>query len=245
MEKLIHGVTQLGLSLTVSQLEQFEAYYQELVDWNQHINLTSIVEYEAVQLRHFLDSLTLAPLLTQEGCPRVLDLGAGAGLPGVPLKILLTSLRLTLIDSVAKKTRFLSHLVSRLGLEGVQVRTGRAEELAHDQELREGFDFVLSRGVAGLPTLVELALPFCKVGGLFIAQKGSNIEQELGQARYAMECLGSRVREVRLVYLEGLLEKRTLVVIEKQITTPAIYPRRIGVPFKRPLQSTLDLPRMI
>ena len=155
MERLVDGAKRMGLSLTHEQIACFQVYYEELVRWNRRVNLTAIVDYDEVQLKHFLDSLTIA-LAVKDMPPLLLDVGTGAGIPGVPLKILFPSIHLTLLESVAKKTSFLEHLVTRLGLEGVEVLTGRAEHLAHDGRYRERFALVLSRGVAKLATLAEL-----------------------------------------------------------------------------------------
>jgi len=163
------------------------------------------------------------------------NLFAGIGLPGIPLKILFPNIRLTLLDSVARKTSFLAHLVARLGLEGVEVLTGRAEHLAHDGRYRERFDLVLSRGVAKLATLAELALPFCTMGGTFIAQKKGEIEGEIKAAARAIDILGGRLKGVKWVGMEELGEERALVIIDKLNPTPQHYPRRAGVPQKRPL----------
>ncbi len=237
MERLIAGVASLGLCLTPKQVEQFETYYRELIHWNRRVNLTAIVDYEEVQIKHFLDSLTIALAVGDMSCWRILDLGAGAGLPGVPLKIAFPAIRLALLDSVGKKTGFLEHLVARLSLGDVEVITGRAEDLARDEGYREKFDLVVSRGVAKLPTLVELALPFCARGGCFIAQKKGEVEGEIEVARRAIDILGGRLREVKKVTLEGLGE-RALVIIEKQSATPQGYPRRAGIPSKRPLKGS-------
>jgi len=234
MERLIAGAQRLGLLLTPEQVESFEVYYEELIRWNRKVNLTAIVDYEQVQLKHFLDSLTLA-LAFNDMPPLLLDVGTGAGMPGVPLKILFPSIQLTLLESVAKKTSFLDHLVARLGLEGVGVLTGRAEHLAHDGRYRQRFDLVLSRGVAKLATLAELALPFCTIGGAFVAQKKGEIEGEIEAAARAIDILGGRLREVKRVGLEELGEERTLVIIDKLTPTPQRYPRRAGIPQKRPL----------
>ena len=165
---------------------------------------------------------------------RLLDVGAGAGLPGLPLKILYPGLDLVLLDSTAKKTAFLRHLSARLGLEDVEVETGRAEELAHQPRYREQFDVVVSRAVAALPSLVELTLPFCRVGGTFIAQKRGQIGQEIEAAATAIGILGGELREVRRVELEGLVG-HLLVVVAKRSPTPQRYPRRPGIPWRRHL----------
>ena len=238
LETLSHGVKQLGLVLTPKQTQQFQVYYEELVEWNKKINLTAITDYQEVQLKHFLDSLTLVPALQDtpwaKGEFTLLDVGTGAGMPGLPLKIFLPEIRLVLLDSVAKKTAFLKHLAGRLGLDYVNILTGRAEEVAHDTDYREKFDLVVSRAVTRLPTLLELTLPFCRQGGLTIAQKKGAIEAELSRAAMAIDILGGKVKEVRKIDLE-LLEQRSLVIVEKVSPTPQRYPRRTGVPAKRPL----------
>jgi 16S rRNA (guanine527-N7)-methyltransferase len=244
VERLINGAERLGLLLNPEQVARFKLYYEELICWNRRVNLTAIVDYDEVQLKHFLDSLTV--VLALEGIPStVLDIGSGAGLPGVPLKILYPDIGLTLIDSVHKKAAFLNHLVERLGLEGVEVVARRAELLAHDESYREGFDLVLSRGVARLSTLSELALPFCTPGGAFIAMKKGDIDDEVASAARAIGLLGGQVREVRRVSLgksevDGWMsiwesERRVLVVIEKRTPTHQSLPRRPGIPQKRPL----------
>jgi 16S rRNA (guanine527-N7)-methyltransferase len=233
MEKLIAGAQKLGLSLTKEQVTLFQTYYEELIRWNRRVNLTAIVDYEGVQLKHFLDSLTVAPLIN-ESC-RLLDIGTGAGFPGLPLKIVFPDIAVTLVDSVHKKAAFLSHLVDRLSLDGVEVFAERAETLAHDERHREGFDVAVSRGVADLATLAELALPFCVVGGLFIAMKNGDIEAEVMAADNAIHTLGGRLREERRVELKELGEDRVLVVVDKLVATPERYPRRAGIPKKRPL----------
>jgi 16S rRNA (guanine527-N7)-methyltransferase len=239
VERLIAGAARLGLRLSPRQVEQFQLYYQELVEWNKRVNLTAIVDYEGVQVKHFLDSLSVTLALEEGrmvggGDFRLLDVGAGAGLPGLPLKILYPGLDLVLLDSTAKKTAFLRHLSARLGLEDVEVETGRAEELAHQHRYREQFDVVVSRAVAALPSLVELTLPFCRVGGTFIAQKRGQIGQEIEKAARAIGILGGELREVRRVELEGLAG-HLLVVVAKRSPTPQRYPRRPGIPWRRHL----------
>ena len=236
MEKLVNGAARLGIALTSRQLEQFQAYYQLLAEWNQRFNLTSIVDYQEVQIKHFLDSLTVSLALTTNiSEARLMDVGSGAGLPGIPLKIVWPQIRLTLLESVGKKTVFLSHLVNKLGLEAVDVVTGRAEEVAHLSSCREQFDVTISRGVAGMATLSELCLPFCRIAGIFIAQKKGDIVQEVAQAERAIALLGGQLRQVKTVDLPELADNRYLVVVEKVAVTPLCYPRRPGMPGKRPL----------
>ncbi len=238
MERLDIGAKRLGLELNQRQLEQFHTYYQELVDWNKRVNLTRITDYEEVQIKHFLDSLTVAlawETLTPGADLRLIDVGTGAGIPGIPLKIVFPDIKLVLLDSVAKKAAFLHHLNHKLGLDNVEIVVGRAEEVAHEAPYRESFDIVLSRGVAPLATLVELTLPFCTIGGSFIAQKKGAIDQEISQAIKAIGLLGGRLREVKRVNLEEFADKRQLVIVDKVSPTPPLYPRRPGIPGKRPL----------
>ncbi len=236
MDILQAGATKLGLRLSSVHLEQFELYYRELIDWNQRVNLTSVTDYTEVQTRHFLDSLTVIQTMDQPpDDSRVMDVGAGAGLPGLPLKIVFPGMRLVLLEATGKKTAFLSHLVDRLGLNDVEVVTGRAEEVAHQPEYREGFDVVLSKGVASLAALVELTLPFCAIGGVLSAHKKGDIYKELARAERAITTLGGQLREVHKVELEDLSGDFQLVVIDKISATPQKYPRRSGIPAKRPL----------
>jgi 16S rRNA (guanine527-N7)-methyltransferase len=233
MEKLINGALHLGLSLTEQQVERFQLYYDELVAWNKRMNLTAIVDYEEVQVKHFLDALTLTMVLS-DAPSKVADIGTGAGLPGIALKIACPNIELTLIDSTQKKALFLDHIVAALKLEGVSVVTGRAEELAHDVQYRERFDAVLARGVAKLASLVELTLPLCADGGAFIAMKTWPPDAEVDEAERAMNVMGGRLRQIVRIGLGGLGD-RSLVVIDKVKPTPEKYPRRSGIPQKRPL----------
>ena len=233
VQKLINGALHLGLSLTAQQVERFQLYYDELVTWNRRMNLTAIVDYEEVQIKHFLDSLTLTVVLSDAPL-KVVDVGTGAGLPGIALKIACPNIELTLIDSTQKKALFLDHIVATLGLEGVSVVAGRAEELAHDVQYRERFDAVLARGVAKLASLAELTLPFCAVGGAFIAMKNWPPDAEVDEAERSLNVLGGRLRQSVRIGLGGL-DDRSLVVIDKVRPTPEKYPRRSGVPQKRPL----------
>ena len=235
MEYLLEGAHLLGLKLSKAQIEAFQLYYQELTAWNQKFNLTAITSYRAVQVRHFLDSLSCT-LAIEDPSVETLDIGTGPGFPGLPLKILHPQMPLTLLESIRKKVRFLEHMVEVLGLEGVEIIWGRAEEWGRKESYREHFGLVLARAVAPLPVLLEYALPFCRVGGIFIAQKGARLPQELEDAEPALEVLGGRVKEVRDLRREGLEELHSLVIVEKIAPTPQRYPRRAGIPRKRPIR---------
>jgi 16S rRNA (guanine527-N7)-methyltransferase len=233
----------IGLTLNEEHLRAFEIYYRELVAWNEKFNLTAITDYDQVQIKHFLDSLTCllvvrSPRSGVRG--RAIDIGAGAGFPGLPLKIVCPGLRLTLLEATGKKVGFLEHIVSCLELEGVEVIKGRAEELGRHVAHREGYDLALARAVAELPVLVEYALPFCRLGGLFVAQKGAEADAEAEAAEGAIATLGGFLRCIVHLELPYLAESRSLVVIEKIAPTPKKYPRRPGIPSKRPLQPPIS-----
>lgn len=240
MQRLVDGASALGLHLTEEQKAAFQLYYEELVAWNQIFNLTAITEYEQVQIRHFLDSLSClladeAHIALKRPGACFIDVGAGAGFPGIPLKLVCPGTQLTLLETTGKKVGFLEHLVQLLGLQATTAVKGRAEELAHDPAHREQYDLALARAVAELPVVVEYTLPFCKIGGWVVAQKGEAGTAEAWAAERAIALLGGELCRVAHVELPGLPEDRTLVVIKKVSPTPATYPRRPGVPSKRPL----------
>ncbi|MFC2034409.1 16S rRNA (guanine(527)-N(7))-methyltransferase RsmG, partial [Chloroflexota bacterium] len=211
MERLINGAKRLGLELNPEQLQKFSIYYQELTNWNQRINLTSITDYEEVQVKHFLDALTVTMAIKESENQRIIDIGSGAGIPGLPLKILRPEIKLTLLDATQKKATFLKHITQTLGLNDIKIITGRAEEIAHAKEYRESFDIVLSRAVAPLPTLVELTLPFCNIGGISIAQKKGDIKQEISQATRVINIMGGYLNEIKKVKLEEFNDDRYLI----------------------------------
>ena len=241
MKLLNTGASQLDLSLSELQLDQFETYFQELADWNKRANLTAIVEYEAVQVKHFLDSLTVCLTArdilagSAQASTRVMDVGSGAGLPGLALKLAFPEIELTLVESVAKKTAFLTHTLEKLGLDGVSVHTGRAESLAREPDLRDSFDLVVVRALAKLPLLLELCLPFCKSGARLVALKHGGDWSEQESATNALKELGGQIERVSTVLVEGLTDDRIVISVEKTKSTPANYPRAVGIPGKRPL----------
>jgi 16S rRNA (guanine527-N7)-methyltransferase len=238
MEPLVAGTRELDITLTDRHLAAFETCYQVLVDWNQRFNLTAITDREGVLVRHFLDSLSCLKTLSRAELAagaRVIDVGTGAGFPGLPLKIVCPGMKLTLLEATDKKVTFLKHLVRTLGLEEVQAIHARSEDLGHDPLHREQYDWALARSVAEMPTLVEYLLPLVRVGGRMLAQKGEGAAAEVQSADTAITTLGGRVRQLVPVELRGLAETRYLVVIDKVAATPEKYPRRAGVPKKRPL----------
>ena len=240
MKRLVAGAGKLGIKPNARQIEQFELYYRELVAWNRRTNLTSITAYQSVQVKHFLDSLTITVALSAQEVANpdftIVDIGTGAGFPGLPLKILFPQPRLVLLESTAKKVTFLQHMVHKLELENVEVLNSRAEEAARLPLYREQFALVLSRAAAPLPTLMELALPFCQVSGRLITQKKGEIEQEVDRAKEAITVLGGRLDEIRRVDLEEFSDARCLVIVDKIQPTPDKYPRRAGLPKRRPIR---------
>ncbi len=225
----------LGIEISSRQEEAFQRYSNELLKWNESHNLTAIRTVEDVRVRHFLDSLSCWQVMVSRPHENVIDVGTGAGLPSLALKILQDSLQLTLLESVGKKVRFLEHIVQVLGLEGVRAEKGRAEDFAREGEEGEHYDWAIARAVAPLHVLAEYLLPFVRVGGFMLAQKGPTVETEMYKAAEAIEILGGGKAEVHEVRVPGLDEKRNLVVIEKIRATPEKYPRRAGMPSKRPL----------
>ena len=236
MHYLKTGSAKLGIELSPTQLEHFSIYYKELIEWSQRINLTSITDPKEVQIKHFLDSLSVSSALKQPiDSRRFLDVGAGGGFPGLPLKIAFPTIKLVLLEATAKKAVFLRHLTQKLGLNDIDLVVGRAEEFAHQAQYRQRFDFVLSRAVAQLPVLAELTLPFCAIGGWLIAQKKGDINGEIDRATKAIETLGGGQSLVKRIELDELSDERYLVIINKIAPTPDKYPRRPGMPTKRPI----------
>jgi 16S rRNA (guanine527-N7)-methyltransferase len=230
------GASQFKLSLSENQFSAFERYLQELIAWNQRVNLTGIVQPEEIVTKHFLDSLSVY-LALQDLPPTIslIDVGSGAGFPGVPLKIALPTLRLTLLEATAKKTAFLQHMVNVLGLSGVTVVTARAEEAGRQPSHREHYDVAVARAVAPLPILAEYMLPLVKVGGRAIVQKGQDPAAELKQSANALGILGGKVGQILPVAVPGLAAARHLIIIQKHKPTPIQYPRRPGLPARKPI----------
>lgn len=234
-EYLKDAAEKYGLSLSEKQLDQFDRYYQLLVEWNEKMNLTAITEPKEVAIKHMVDSLSCWNDDMFKPDIRVIDVGTGAGFPGVPLKIYRPEIKLTLLDSLNKRINFLQTVVDELGLTEVECIHGRAEEAARQRTLREQFDLAVSRAVARLPVLAEYCLPFVKKGGVFAAMKGMKFAQEAQEAQKALSTLGGGEPdcvEVKLPYLE---DKRAVIYIRKEKNTPKTYPRKAGTPDKNPL----------
>ncbi len=243
LTQLQAGCREMGLSLDVQQLAQFELYYRELVEWNEKFNLTAITAYMEVQIKHFLDSLVALPLIVTElgeSLPlqrslHLLDVGTGAGFPGIPLKIVAPSLNVMLMDGTGKKITFLREIVAKLGLNNVEVVQGRAEEMGSNPLYRGQFDLVTARAVASLNTLVEYLIPLVCRGGLAVIYKGASAPQEFVAARKAIELLGGETVQLAPVKVPLLDEQRFVLLIKKSHPTPERFPRGQGLPRKKPL----------
>jgi len=225
----------LGLKLSVGQIEAFKIYQRELLTWNQKINLTAITTPEGIETNHFIDSLSCVQVLNSRDGLKTIDVGCGAGFPGIPLRIVFPKIELTLADSVRKKTDFCSHMANLLAMNDVAIITARAEDLGQNDFYREQFNYAFARAVAPLPILIEYLVPLIKVGGYAIAQKGHDVRQEIQSATHALSELGAEISEVRRVEIPGIEVERNLVVIKKFKPTHERYPRRVGIPVKRPL----------
>jgi len=236
MKELAERAAALGVALDAHQIAQFQAYYELLHWWNERINLTAVADYWGVLTKHFLDSLSCVfALELPPGDLRLIDVGSGAGFPGLPLKIAFPEIHVTLLEATGKKTEFLHAVVRQLQLPDVAILTARAEEAAHNPAYREAYDVAVARALAAMPVLVELCLPFVRCGGMLIAQKGESPAAEVAAAQEAMRILGGQPRCVQPVRVPGLDAVRHLVIVDKVAATPARYPRQPGVPSRRPL----------
>lgn len=224
-----------GIEVSAQQLKQFERYYEVLVEWNEKMNLTGITEREQVYIKHFYDSLTLAFHVPIGEIGSMADIGSGAGFPGLPLKICFPHVQLTIVDSLNKRIQFLQHVVNELGLSQVRLLHGRAEDLGRQEELRDAFDLVTARAVARMAVLNEFCLPFAQPGGLFVAMKGSNPEEEVREAARSLTELKGKWIDTPEFSLPLENSERHLVMIKKIAPTPKKYPRKAGIPLKTPL----------
>ena len=238
MEKLVHDAEALfDLHLTQQQITALMRYETELIEWNQKFNLTAIRDVESIRTKHFLDSLSCE--LAWKGSPpnHLIDVGTGAGFPGIPLKLIHPHLKLTLVESARKKAMFCQHIVDVLGLGGVNIIHARAEDLGQDVKHREKYDWAVARAVSNLNVLSEYLLPLIEIGGSMLAQKGAGAPAEAQSAQGAMKLLGGKLRQLIPVNLPDVADERYLVIVEKVATTPAKYPRKPGIAAKIPLQN--------
>ncbi|AGY82727.1 MULTISPECIES: 16S rRNA (guanine(527)-N(7))-methyltransferase RsmG [Carnobacterium] len=225
-----------GMTVTEKQMEQFDQYLKLLQEWNEKINLTAITQKEEVYLKHFYDSITAGLYVDfKNGVQSLCDVGAGAGFPSIPLKIMFPQLEVTIVDSLNKRIQFLTLLAETLGLEGVHFYHDRAETFGQNKQFRESFDFVTARAVARMSVLAELCLPLTKKGGLFIALKASNTKEEMDEGQKAIATLGGKFREEFVFELPHEAGERHIVLIDKKKETPKKYPRKPGTPNKNPL----------
>lgn len=233
LDRFKDGLKNFSLELSDEQLNQFVRYYEMIVEKNKVMNLTTITEFDEVIEKHFLDSLSLAKEINLTNAYSILDMGTGAGFPGIPLKIAFPNLKVTLADSLNKRILFLQEVIEELGLEDITTIHSRAEELAADKNYRESFDFCVSRAVANLSTLSEYCIPFVKVGGRFISYKSGECDAEVEEAKHAISVLGGKLSEVKKFSLGE--SGRAFVFVDKIKSTPKQYPRKAGTPSKKPL----------
>lgn len=238
MERLREKARQWNIELTNQQIEQFQSYYEMLVETNKVMNLTTITELEEVITKHFLDSLALAEIYPEIRREKlyVLDLGTGAGFPGVPLKIAFPKLDIVLMDSLNKRIRFLQSVIDTLDLCDITAVHGRAEEAAKNAAYREHFDLCVSRAVANLAVLAEYCIPFVKIGGRFIPYKSGEIEEEAEMGKKAVSTMGGRITEIKKLVLPDSDISRSFVMIDKNKNTPKLYPRKAGTAGREPIQ---------
>lgn len=233
-ESLTEKAKQLQINLNENQIEQFYQYMELLVEWNKKMNLTAIIEPNEIILKHFIDSLTINNYLKQ--AETILDIGTGAGFPGIPLKIVEKEKKITLLDSLNKRIQFLQVVIQTLKLEKIEAIHGRAEEFIKQEAKREVYDIVVSRAVARLNILLEYMLPFTKIGGKCICMKAIDIQEELQEAEKAMKLLGGEIEKVDTISLPGSDIKRNIIIIKKVNSTPKKYPRKAGTPTKEPIK---------
>lgn len=233
---LTEGCRYFGIELNSRQIEQFLKYYDLLTEWNSFMNLTGITEFGEVMQKHFVDSLALAGEVPVQDIKSLIDIGTGAGFPGIPIKIAFPHIEVVLLDSLAKRVKFLNEVIAQLELTGIRAVHGRAEDLAKQEQYREHFDLSISRAVANLASLSEYCIPYTKIKGCFISYKSGEVEQELQEAETAIQLLGGEKKRVVKFQLPGSDIDRSLIIIEKKKATPKKYPRKSGLPKKEPLR---------
>ena len=224
-----------GIKLDDEQLKKFDKYYHLLIEWNNKINLTAITAPEEVAVKHMIDSLSAWNTDVFSENAKVIDVGTGAGFPGIPLKIMYPKLKLTLLDSLNKRVKFLQEVSDKLTFADIEIIHGRAEEIGRQKKYREKFDIVFSRAVARMPILCEYALPFVKVGGYFAALKGKKYEEEINESQNALKVLNASLDKVKPVKLPGIDDVRAIIYVKKMDKTASVYPRKAGMPERKPL----------
>ena len=224
----------LGVRFSVEQIEQFYKYMNLLIEWNEKMNLSAITEPKEIILKHFIDSITILKYIDDNS--KLVDVGTGAGFPGVPLSIMNPTLKITLVDSLNKRLIFLQEVVKELNLKNIEIVHARAEEFGQNKNYREKFDIATSRAVANLATLSEYLVPLVKIGGKIISMKASNAKEEINDAQKAIEVLGGKIEKIEEFDLPESDIGRTIIIIDKNKCTPAIYPRKAGTPAKEPIK---------
>ena len=226
----------LNITISESQQEQFAIYEKLLLEWNEKFNLTAVRDVEGIRIKHFFDSLTCTKALGNLNGKTLVDVGTGAGLPGIPLKIIYPEMSLVLVDATGKKVNFCQHVIQTLGLKNSMAIQARSEEMGLTREHRERYDVAVARAVARLPILCEYLLPLVKIGGVILAQKGETAAEELAQSKKAIKMMGGKNQNILSVSLPIFEDRRYLILIEKATSTPANYPRRAGIPSQKPIQ---------
>lgn len=230
------GLEDLKISLSEEQMDQFIKYYELLIEKNKVMNLTTITDFNEVVEKHFLDSLSLVKVMDMSKVQTVLDMGTGAGFPGIPIKIAFPHVNITLVDSVNKKIEFIRESADKIGLHNIETKHGRVEDLGHDEKYREQYDLVVSRAVASLPSLVEYCLPFAKVGGAFLSYKSGKVDEELDSAKKAIQVLGGNLVKDERFQIPGTEMERAFLLIKKEKPCAKKYPRKAGTPTKTPIR---------
>lgn len=233
--KFDNELEKMNIRLTDDQKSQFDLYYELLIEWNRVMNLTGITDYDEVNLKHFTDSLTISRIIDMAQINTLIDVGTGAGFPGIPIKIAFPHIKVYLLDSLNKRIKFLNEVIKKLGLKNIYAFHGRAEDFAKDRQYREKFDVCVSRAVANLSTLSEYCIPFVKTGAYFVSYKGGDSDEEVIRSEKAITLLGGEIENTDRFFLPDTDMGRTLIKIRKRKSTPNRYPRKAGIPSKEPL----------